>query len=59
MSIQPQILVSADSFRNRLNINYSVGVETVIAGQGCCGTGVEQLMYFTNTTAFSTAGLNT
>jgi hypothetical protein len=35
------------------------GVQTQIASQGCCGSAVEQLMYFSNTTAFPTAGLLT
>ncbi|KAF2667971.1 hypothetical protein BT63DRAFT_426819 [Microthyrium microscopicum] len=35
------------------------GVQTVIDGQGCCNAGVEQLMYFTDTSAFPTAGLLT
>ncbi|TKA53780.1 hypothetical protein B0A49_12364, partial [Cryomyces minteri] len=33
------------------------GTTTTIAGTGCCGTGVEQLVSFTNTTGFATANL--
>lgn len=32
---------------------------TAAVGAGCCGTGVEQLLYFTDTSAFPTAGLKT
>jgi hypothetical protein len=39
--------------------SFFTGVETQIASTGCCNTGVEQLMYFSNTTAFPTAGLLT
>jgi hypothetical protein len=33
------------------------GTTTTIAGTGCCGTGVEQLVSFTNLTGFSSANL--
>ena len=36
------------------------GVNTMASdGSGCCGTGVEQLISFSNTAKFSTAGLKT
>lgn len=35
------------------------GTTTAVSGAGCCNTGVEQLLYFSNTTAFSTANLKT
>lgn len=35
------------------------GVTTAIAGAGCCEDGVEQLMSFTDATAFLTANLKT
>lgn len=41
---------------NNSNI-YILGVQTAIAGQGCCGSGIEQFVSFSNTTAFPTAGL--
>lgn len=34
------------------------GTTTAIAGAGCCGAGVEQLISISNTAAFPTAGLN-
>ncbi|CAG8959323.1 hypothetical protein HYFRA_00013093 [Hymenoscyphus fraxineus] len=33
------------------------GVETAISGQGCCDSGTEQFVSFSNLTAFPTAGL--
>lgn len=35
------------------------GTTTAVAGAGCCDAGVEQLISFSNTTAFPKAGLNT
>ncbi|OQN95525.1 hypothetical protein B0A48_18508 [Cryoendolithus antarcticus] len=35
------------------------GTQTAIASTGCCGTGVEQLISFTNSTGFPTANIKT
>jgi hypothetical protein len=49
----------------RLNANPAAGADGSSFGvvgansdSGCCGTNVEQFVYFTNTSAFPTAGLN-
>ncbi|OWO97842.1 hypothetical protein B2J93_9427 [Marssonina coronariae] len=40
-------------------VSWDTGVATTIEGQGCCASGVEQLVRFTDTSAFPTANLQT
>jgi hypothetical protein len=40
-----------------MGLTCRTGVAPAIAETGCCDAGVEQLVSFTNTTTFPTAGL--
>ena len=47
------------SYLENIASNSELGVTTAIAGAGCCNTGVEQLVSFTDATDFPTANIKT